>query len=86
MKEKHHNFSSENYLFYSRENCSILHGRVFVMKWIKAPLPLGFKIDKIYHEGNTSKMPYFDVLSLLDIRKRKTKPRGARKKCNFKRK
>ena len=31
-------------------------------------------------------MPYFDVLSLLDIRKRKTKSRGARKKCNFKRK
>ena len=30
-KKKCHNFSSENYDFYSRENCSLLHGRVFVM-------------------------------------------------------
>ena len=28
---KHHNFSSEYFLFYSRENSSILHWRVFVM-------------------------------------------------------
>ena len=30
-KEKHHNVSSENYLFSAVKNCIILHGRVFVM-------------------------------------------------------
>ena len=41
------------------------------LKWIKrlqTPFPLGFN-DNIYHEGNISKMPYFDVFSLLDIKK-----------------
>ena len=42
------------------------------LKWIKAlqtPFPLGFN-DNIYHEGNISKMPDFDVFSLLHVRKR----------------
>ena len=36
------------------------------LKWIKllqTPFPLGFN-DNIYHEGNISKMPDFDVLTL----------------------
>ena len=36
------------------------------LKWIKllqTPYPLGFN-DNIYHEGNLSKMPDFDVVSL----------------------
>ena len=36
------------------------------LKWIKllqTPFPLGFN-DNIYHEGNISKMPDFDVFSL----------------------
>ena len=42
------------------------------LKWIKllqTPFPLGFN-DNNYHEGNISKMPDFDVFSLLEIRKR----------------
>ena len=42
--------------------------------------------DKIYHEGNISKMPDFDVFSLLEIRKRKSRSHGIRKKGNGKRK
>ena len=43
------------------------------LKWIKllqTPFPLGFN-DNIYHEGNISKMPDFDVLTLSESRKRK---------------
>ena len=42
------------------------------LKWVKllqTPFPLGFN-DKIYHEGYISKMPDFDVFSLLECRKR----------------
>ena len=42
------------------------------LKWIKllqSAFPLGFN-DNIYQEGNISKMPDFDVFSLLEIRKR----------------
>ena len=38
------------------------------LKWIKllqTPFPLGFN-DNIYHEGNISKMPDFDVLTLSE--------------------
>ena len=58
------------------------------LKWIKllqTPFPLGFN-DNIYHEGNISKMPDFDVFSLLEIRKRKSRSHGIRKKGNSKRK
>ena len=58
------------------------------LKWIKllqTPFPLGFN-DNIYHEGNISKMPEFDVFSLLEIRKRKSRSHGIRKKGNGKRK
>ena len=40
------------------------------LNWIKllqTPFPLGFN-DNIYHEGNISKMPDFEVFSLLEIR------------------
>ena len=58
------------------------------LKWIKllqTPFPLGFN-DNMYHEGNISKMPDFDVFSLLEIRKRKSRSHGIRKKGNGKRK
>ena len=53
------------------------------LKWIKllqTPYSLRFN-DNIYHEGNLSKMPDFDVFSLLEFRKRtarshKTKTNG----------
>ena len=56
------------------------------LKWIKllqTPFPLGFN-DTIYLEGNISKMPDFDVFSLLDIKKRKRRSHGKRKNGNFK--
>ena len=43
------------------------------LKWIKllqSASPLGFN-ENLYQEGNISKMPDFDVFSLLEIRKRK---------------
>ena len=40
-------------------------------KIITNTFSLGFN-DNIYHEGNISKMPDFDVFSLLEIRKRKS--------------
>ena len=58
------------------------------LKWIKllqTPFPLGFN-DNIYHEGNISKMPDFDVLILSESRKRKSRSHGIRKKGNDKRK
>ena len=58
------------------------------LKWIKllqTPYPLGFN-DNIYHEGNLSKMPDFDVFSLLEIRKRSSRSHGIKKNGNCKRK
>ena len=58
------------------------------LKWIKllkSASPLGFN-DNIYHEGNISKMPDFDVFSLLEIRKGKPRFHGKRQKRNDKRK
>ena len=58
------------------------------LKWIKSleiPFPLGFN-DNIYHEGNISKMPDFDVFSLLEIQKRKSRSHCIRKIGNDKRK
>ena len=58
------------------------------LKWIKllqTPCPLGFN-DNIYHQGNISKVPDFDVFSLLDIRRRNRRSRGKRKNGNLKRK
>ena len=51
------------------------------VKWIKllpTPFPLGF-YDNIYQEGNVSKMPDFNVFSLLEIPKRKHRSHGLRK-------
>ena len=58
------------------------------LKWIKSLqtyFPLGFN-DNIYHQGNISKMPDFDVFSLLDIRSRNRRSLGKRKNGNLKRK
>ena len=58
------------------------------LKWIKllqTPHPLGSN-DNIYHEGNISRLPDFDVFSLLDIRKRNKQSHGERKNGNLKRK
>ena len=58
------------------------------LKWIKllqTSLPLGFN-DNIYHENNISKMPEFDVFSLLECCTRKTRSQGIRKNGNYKRK
>ena len=58
------------------------------LKWIKllqTPFPLGFN-DNIYHERNICKMPDFDVLTLSESRKRKSRSHGMRKKGNDKRK
>ena len=52
------------------------------LKWInflQTPFPLGFN-DNIYHEGNISKMRNFDVLTLSESRKRKSRSHGIRKK------
>ena len=49
------------------------------------PFPLGFN-DNIYHEGNISKMPDFDVLTLLESRKRKSRSHDIMKRGNDKRK
>ena len=42
--------------------------------------------DNIYHDGNISKMPNFDVFSLLDIKNHKRRSHGKRKNGNFKQK
>ena len=73
--------------------CSLkTHGHVFqkalkelVKLKLQTPFPLGFN-DNFYHEGNISKMPHFDVFSLLEIRKRKSRSHGIRQKGNGKRK
>ena len=57
-------------------------------KWIKllqtASL-LGFN-DNIYHEGNISEILDFNVLSLLEFQKRKSRSHGKRQKGNDKHK
>ena len=53
-----------------------------VLKWnklLRTAYPLGFN-DNIYHEGNLSKMPDFDVFSLLEFRKRSVRSHGIKKK------
>ena len=45
------------------------------IKLLQSAPPLGFN-DNIYQEGNISKMPDFDVFSLLEIRKRKRRSHG----------
>ena len=65
-------------------HCTDLKRHETELKWTKllqTSFPLGFN-DNIYHEGNISKMPDFDVFSLLEIRKRKSRSHGIRKKGN----
>ena len=54
------------------------------IKLLQTPFPLRFN-DNIYQES-ISKMPDFDVFSLLEIRKRKSRSHGIRKQDNGKRK
>ena len=56
------------------------------LKWItflQSPFPLGFN-DNINHESNISKMPDFDVFSLLECKKRKSRSHDERKNGNIK--
>ena len=55
------------------------------IKLLQSASPLGFN-GNIYHEENIYKMPEFDVFSLLEFRKRKTRSHGKRQKGNNKRK
>ena len=55
------------------------------IKLLQTPFPLGFN-DNIYHEGNISKMPDFDVLTLYESHKRKFRSHGIRKRRNNNRK
>ena len=50
---------------------------------LQSPFPLGFN-DNIYHKGNISKMPEFDVISVLECKKRKSRSHGKRKNGNIK--
>ena len=52
---------------------------------MQAPFPLGFN-DNIYHEGIISKMPDFDVFSVLECKKCKSRFHCKRKIGNIKRK
>ena len=52
-----------------------------LIKSLQTLFPLGSH-DNIYHEGNISKMPVFDIFSLLEYRKRKTMSHGGRKNDN----
>ena len=52
---------------------------------MQSPFPLSFN-DYINHEGNISKMPDFDVFSVLECKKRKIRSHGKRKNGNIKRK
>ena len=57
------------------------------LKWIKllqTPHLLGFKYY-IYHEGNISRLPDFDVFSLLYIHKRNKRSHGKRTNGHLKR-
>ena len=56
---------------YSTERLKTILRHELELKWIKrlqTPFPFGFN-DNIYHEGNISKMPDFDVFPRLDIKK-----------------
>ena len=56
------------------------------IKLLQTPHPLGFN-DNIYHEGNISRLPDFDVFfSILDIRKSNHRSHDKRKNGNLRRK
>ena len=48
-----------------------------LIKLLQTPFPLRFN-DYIYHKGNISKLPDFNVFSLLDIHRRNRRSRGKR--------
>ena len=55
------------------------------IKHLQTPFPLGFN-NNIYHEGNISKMPYFDVLPFKILKSVRNDPMVSAKNKNFKRK
>ena len=68
----------------SRSRFEIIKRHETELKWIKllqTPYLLGFN-DNIYHEDNLSKMPDFDVFSLLEFRKRTARSHGIKKNGN----
>ena len=50
---------------------------------LQTPYTLGFN-ENIYHEGNRSKMPDFDVFFLLEFRKCTARSHGIKKNGNCK--
>ena len=78
FKQTNHSTSSissqpvEKIIYYDNSTKRNILRHELELKWIKLlqiPHLLGFN-DNIYHEGNISRLPDFDVFSLLDIRKR----------------
>ena len=51
------------------------------LNFLQSPFPLGFN-DNIYHEGNISKMPDFDVFSVMECKTRKSRSHGKRENGN----
>ena len=70
---------------YSSSRFRIIKSHQSELKWIKLlyTFSTGFN-DNIHCAGNISKMPDFDVISLLEIRKRKSRSHGLRKRENDK--
>ena len=60
-----------------------IHETEIWIKLLQTPYPLGFN-DNIYHEGNLSKMPDFDVFSLLEFHKHTARSHGIKKDGNCK--
>ena len=84
---------SEGFLTYSYDANSTSRFKIIKrheteLKWnqlLQTPYPLEFN-NTIYHEGYLSKMPDFDVFSLLEFRKRTARSHGTKKNGNCKRK
>ena len=65
---------------------SLLNSGIYVVYVSGTCIHLAYIDNSIYHEGNISKMPDFDVFSLLEFRKRKSRSHCKRQKENGKRK
>ena len=84
---------SEGFLTYSYDANSTSRFKIIKrheteLKWnqlLQTTYPLEFN-NTIYHEGYLSKMPDFDVFSLLEFRKRTARSHGTKKNGNCKRK
>ena len=76
-KIKHKSNSTERFKTILRHEVELKR-----IKRLQIAFPLGFN-DNIYYEGNISKLPDFDVIVLLDIKKCKKRSHGKRKKWEF---